>query len=135
MGLGGVFTLVVRLFGDGIYGLLGGSGAVDPNEIGRLRAEFSREVADVAVERADYVRELDDARGVALALTRGGFGRLEDFFADSVLKADMGIVDVYWAQKLALSDELTRIKEEKDGMLADLERRFQLIHDKMGDGQ
>ena len=45
----------------------------------------------------------------------------------------MGIVDVFWAQKLAVSDELTRVREEKDAALADLERRFQLIHDKMGE--
>ena len=73
------------------------------------------------------------ARDVSLALTRDGFGRLEDFFAESVLNADMGIVDVYWSQKLEVADEIVRIKEEKDALLTDLQTRFKLIRQKIGE--
>jgi hypothetical protein len=64
-------------------------------------------------------------------LTKDGFGRLEDFFAESVLKADMGIVDVFWSQKLEVSDEIVRVKEEKSELLSELERRFSLIRQKL----
>jgi hypothetical protein len=67
-----------------------------------------------------------------LEITREGFGRLEDFFADSILKADMGIVDVYWAEKLEIADELERVRQEREDQLADLQRRFKLIREKMG---
>lgn len=102
------------------------------SEVGAIRDRFRAEVENVAVEQADYDRTLAEARRVSLALTREGFGRLEDFFAESVLKADMGIVDVYWAQKLEIGDELVRVREEKEDQLEDLERRFDLIRAKMG---
>jgi len=105
----------------------------DSAELGHIRARLDEEIAAVAVERTEYERTLGEARTVALALTREGFGRLEDFFADAVLNADMGIVDVFWAQKLEVTDELTRIKEEKDALTAELDRRFGLIRDKMGE--
>jgi len=114
-------------------GAVSGAASADPAAYGALRAQYDQQVADVSSERADYESTLGEARQVALALTRGGFGRLEQFFADSVLKADMGIVDVFWAQKLEVSDELVRVRGEKDAALADLERRFQLIDDKMGE--
>jgi hypothetical protein len=102
------------------------------SELGEVRVRLEEEIVAVAAERTDYERTLDEARTVALALTREGFGRLEDFFADAVLNADMGVVDVFWAQKLEVSDELTRVREEKDALLAELDRRFELIREKMG---
>jgi len=103
------------------------------SELGRFRKRFEQERADVAVQRADYAASLDEAKGVSLRLTRQGFGRLEDFFADSVLKADTGIVDVYWAQKLEVADEIERVKEEKTALLIDLQQRFKLIRQKIGE--
>ncbi len=102
-------------------------------ELGHIRARLDEEIAAVTAERAEYERTLGEARVVALALTREGFGRLQDFFAEAVLNADMGIVDVFWAQKLEVSDELTRVKEEKEALTAELDRRFGLIRDKMGE--
>jgi hypothetical protein len=109
-----------------------GAASTDPVAFGRIRSQFDQQVADVSAERADYEATIGQAREVALDLTRGGFGRLQSFFADSVLRADMGIVDVFWAEKLEVSDELLRVRGEKDAALADLDRRFQLIDDKMG---
>ncbi|MBX2800295.1 MAG: tetratricopeptide repeat protein [Myxococcales bacterium] len=115
--------------------VLQGIGQVERSEIGRIRKRFEREVDEVARQRNDYESTLTAARAVSLQLTRGGFGRLEDFFANSILNADMGVVDVYWAQKLEVADELQRVREEKDELVADLERRFKLIREKMGDGK
>jgi len=106
---------------------------VEGSEIGKIQRRFEREVTDVAQQRADHGGTMAAARTVSLDLTRDGFGRLEDFFADSVLKADMGIVDVYWAQKLEVSDELTRVRNERELLLVDLESRFRLIEEKLGE--
>jgi len=101
--------------------------------LGRFKKRFEEEAADVVVQRVDYQQSLDEAKGVSLRLTRTGFGRLEDFFAQSVLKADTGIVDVYWAQKLEVADEIERVKKEKDALLTDLQQRFKLIRQKIGE--
>jgi hypothetical protein len=60
---------------------------------------------------------------------------LEDFFADSVVKADMGVVDVFWAQKLETADELERVRTERERQMDELERRFQLIRENMGEAK
>lgn len=114
-------------------GVLAKLGTLESSEFERIRARFEHEVTEVASQRVAYGETVSDAQAVSIGLTRAGFGRLEDFFADSVLKADMGIVDVYWAQKLETSDEITRVKERKAEFLADLERRFELIKQKMGE--
>ncbi len=108
---------------------------VERSEIGRIQRQFEREIDEVGRQRTDHDLTVAAAREVSLGLTRDGFGRLEDFFAGSVLKADMGIVDVYWAQKLEVADELERVKSEKEDLLADLDHRFRLIREKMGGAQ
>ncbi|MFT4626998.1 MAG: tetratricopeptide (TPR) repeat protein [Myxococcota bacterium] len=107
--------------------------SVVASETARIRARFDIEVQEVATQR----RELGLARGageaVSVALTREGFGRLEDFFSQSVLKADSGIIDVYWAQKLQTADEIDRAKRERNKLLEELEARFTLIRQKIGE--
>lgn len=102
------------------------------SELGRIRQRFNFEVREVAEQRAELDRTTEEAQRVSIELTRAGFGRLEDFFAESVLKADMGIVDVYWSEKLEVADQKTRVQEEKAALLADLEERFALIRLKLG---
>jgi hypothetical protein len=110
-----------------------GIGQAQGVETSGIRQRFEQEVAAVAQERLDYEATIVAARDVSLDITREGFGRLEDFFADSVVKADMGIVDVFWAEKLEIDDELERVRTERELQLADLEKRFQLIREKMGE--
>ncbi len=102
------------------------------SDLGRIRQRFDQEVTEVGAQSDDFTLVRSDAYDASVALTREGFGRLGDFFADSVLKADMGIVDVYWAQKLEVADDIERVKQEKEALMADLEGRFELIRDKMG---
>jgi hypothetical protein len=100
--------------------------------VARIRARFEHEVKEVAQQRVEYELTLDETEGVSSDLTRRGFGRLEDFFADSILRADMGIVDVYWARTLDIVDQRTRVAEEKARLLTDLDMRFDIIRQKMG---
>jgi tetratricopeptide (TPR) repeat protein len=104
---------------------------VEESELVRIRARFEHEVGEVASQRASLQTTMEEAEEVSITLTRDGFGRLEDFFAESVLKADMGIVDVYWAEKLEISDEVQRVKGERSELLAEMERRFELIRQKV----
>ena len=128
----GLHIALDRLF-DRLTLVHRGAVATETSELGRIRKRFGEEVAEVAQQRLDHGRTSVVARDVSLALTRDGFGRLEDFFAESVLNADMGIVDVYWSQKLEVADEIVRIKEEKDALLTDLQTRFKLIRQKIGE--
>ncbi len=104
---------------------------VEASEMEVLRARFEHEVAEVASQKAALASSLENTEVVSADLTRDGFGRLADFFTESLLKADMGIVDVYWAQKLATVDEIDRVKDEKQALVDELERRFALIQQKL----
>lgn len=112
--------------------VVAGLNDVEASEMDVLRARFEHEVAEVASQRAAVDQSHDATHAVSLGLTREGFGRLASFFTDSLLKADMGIVDVYWAQKLATVDEIGRVKAEKQELIDELDRRFDLIEQKLG---
>ena len=124
------------LFSDA-YGRLAGVvdavRLVEDDESVRLREMFDAEVTEVTALREEHARTLEAAREVSLELTREGLARLRDEFASSVLKADMGLVDIFWAQKLGVADELARLRGERDAVIANLQRRFELIREKMGD--
>ncbi|MBN2800132.1 MAG: tetratricopeptide repeat protein [Deltaproteobacteria bacterium] len=104
---------------------------VENAELERIRGRFEHEIDAVARERVELEDTLAEAERVAVHLTRAGFGRLEDFFADSVLRADMGIVDAYWQQKVGVADERLDVAMEREALQADLERRFTIIRQKM----
>jgi hypothetical protein len=132
--LGGRFDELHRTIDDAtdrLDGVAQRLKAMESSELARIKARFQHETQEVASQRVELQRALADAEKLSIALTRTGFGRLEDFFGDSVLKADMGIVDVYWAQKLEVADEKDRLKDDRNELLADLEARFALIKQKL----
>ncbi len=104
---------------------------IEGAELERIRARFKHEVREVSSQRVELERTLKEAEEVSVDITRAGFGRLEDFFAESVLRADMGIVDVYWAQKLDVGEQKLAMQGEKKVLLDDLERRFEFIRQKL----
>jgi hypothetical protein len=106
-------------------------GPLEAAELDRIRERFEREVTQVEQQRQDMRSTLAEAERVSIDLTRSGFGRLEDFFADSVMRADVGIVDVYWAQKVEVSDEKKRVLEERNQLRTRILNRFDQIEQKL----
>ena len=99
----------------------------DVEDTARLRAVFDQEVVNVASERGEHSRALVAAQDVSVSLTRAGFGRLEDLFGESVLNADMGIVDVFWEKKSDSYDRKQELLRSKVGVLKEINNRFDLI--------
>ena len=50
---------------------------------------------------------------------------------DTILEADMGIVDVYWLRKTEVVDKKTELKAERAERISELEARFALIRQKL----
>ncbi|MBA2321333.1 MAG: tetratricopeptide repeat protein [Deltaproteobacteria bacterium] len=98
----------------------------------RLQTVFENEVVNVAAERTDHAARLAEAQEVSVALTRQGFGRLEDLFGESVLNADMGIVDVFWEKKSETDDRKQELLRAKIQVLDDIDSRFELIRQSSG---
>src|SRR5690606_9440640 len=61
----------------------------ESSELSRIRARFDHEVREVGAQDVGLDETLEQAEDVSVAITRVGFGRLEDFFAESILRADM----------------------------------------------
>lgn len=106
---------------------------IESSELGRIRQRFREEVAQVSRQRTELDATYRRAEGVSVDLTRDGFERLAGFFADSVLRADMGIVDVFWAGKESVRLEYQAMQEERRELVAELERRFAVIRQKLPD--
>ena len=110
---------------------LGRVDGLESAELQRIRDVVAKESEHVGVERTDVdaLRARNDATGAAVA--RLGLELLEEHFADSVLQADMGIVDVYWARKVQTSDRRVAMVDRKKDLLKDLDRRFGVIRQKL----
>lgn len=101
------------------------------SEVSRVRERFAEEAVNVRAQRVELDATASHTESLAVNLTRQGFGRMERFFDDSVLKAEMGIIDVYWARKLEIADQRQRIQDERNALVSELERRFAIIRQKM----
>jgi hypothetical protein len=104
----------------------------DVEDVKKLRAVFDTEVANVQAEQAEQARTTAEAQRVSVSLTQAGFGRLEDLFGKSVLSADMGIVDVYWGEKIETDTHKEDVLQQRVDTMAELDRRFDLIRQKLG---
>jgi TolA-binding protein len=104
---------------------------IESSELGRIRQRFREEVTQVTRQRVELDATYRRAESVSVDLTRDGFDRLASFFADSVLRADMGIVDVYWAGKESVRQEYRALQDERTDLVAELERRFAVIRQKL----
>ena len=49
----------------------------------------------------------------------------------SVIRADVGVVDVYWSQKIDVTNELERVVTEQKSLRDDLLRRFDTIEQRL----
>jgi tetratricopeptide (TPR) repeat protein len=107
---------------------------IETEEIVRIRDRVAVEKAEVEKQRSDVDTSRGKAEELSAALTASGFGRLEDFFAESVLRADMGIVDVYWSQKLEVAEKKEAMVQQKNELMESLEDRFDLIRQKLPAG-
>jgi tetratricopeptide (TPR) repeat protein len=106
--------------------------SLEAAEVARIRERLKAETEEVSDQRRDLDRTRVEAERVGGELTRAGFRTLANFFADAVMRADMGVVDVYWAQKLELADKRESMLEMRNLLLEELERRFELIRQNLG---
>ncbi len=108
-------------------------GQAEGRELAVLRARLKEEAARVDNLDGEVARVDRSAGDVASAITRAGFGALEDSLYETIMRADRGIVDVYWLRKTEVADEKTRLATERADRLQELDARFGLIRQKLED--
>ncbi len=116
---------------DELDGLIGHAGmamtALERKELGTVRKRLTVEAGEVEVLAVDLENSLNVARVLTSDITQAGFSWLAGVFGDSVMGADMGIVDVYWVRKSSVSAERDRVIEERQELLLELSENFARI--------
>jgi TolA-binding protein len=102
-------------------------------ELELMRRRLAKHVSAVAAIDSEVQGTSGVISLVSGQVTRAGLGRVEDDFHETVMGADRGIVDVYWARKVQVTDEIERLNEERGKRTDELNTRFELIRQRMGD--
>ena len=108
-------------------------GGLEADEFTRLKTTFDAEVSNVAHERSRLTEEADGMTDLADDITRQGLERVRAEFAESVLEADKGAVDVYWVKKVDVTDEHRALQKEQEALVRELNGRFRLIRSGLPD--
>jgi hypothetical protein len=74
-----------------------------------------------------------EADVLAVDVTQAGFAQLREVFGGQILRADIGIVDVYWKEKNLVSEQIERLqitqKEREEALRARFDRLYQVMGD------
>ena len=100
-------------------------------EIKLLRAKLDEFSAKVGGLHGEVKGAQSRSDALAAIITQAGLTELERAFYNTVMEADMGIVDVYWLRRTGVEEERLRLKTERAERLDELEDRFNLIRDKL----
>lgn len=103
----------------------------EAREMVMLRNRFESEQRLVDDTHDALAHTSSGAERLAANITQDEFGRLQEQFAETIMRADVGIVDVYWIRKTEVSDEATRLRQEQADRLDELDRRFQVLNQKL----
>ena len=107
--------------------------AVERDEIARIRLQLAKYATEVTRLEQEVALSRNDALDVGTGVTRAAFGSLADFFLNAVERADIGIVDVYWSQKMETAERMDSLKEERADLEFELSERFRQLRERMGE--
>jgi len=108
-------------------------GEVEQEEIARITKEFGTEFAALQELERGVSKVYQETDVLGIDATRSGFEELTQFFNESVMKADLGIVDVYWMRKVEVSKRIGALNKERQELEDELKRRFEAIDAKLED--
>jgi len=124
--LDGMWTRV-----DSVDGLIAHAGMamnqLERKELSTVKKRLKEEAEEVTALSHDVSEAIDAARVLASDITRAGFTWLAGVFGDNVMGADVGIVDVYWVRKSAVSTERDEVIAERQELLEELQQNFDRI--------
>ena len=106
---------------------------LESSEITSVRKRLEAERLSVQASRSDVDGLSSEADDLSAEVTRSGFAELEDVFGDQILRADMGIVDVYWNEKNVVSDAILELQATQKQREEALRARFDRLDQAMGD--
>ena len=104
--------------------------ATQQKERALLEEELAAERTHVADSTAALASTRQTSAAVIGQVARYGLAELRGDFDDAILRADMGVVDVYWLEKTGISDEITRLYQDRAEQLKKLDQSYGMIRQK-----
>ncbi len=96
-------------------------------ELASVRSRLATETGTVSEARRELLSYEVSADHISGEVARLGFQQLSDEFAETLLQADVGIVDVYWLRKVTVTDDREGVQKDREELLRDLNERFRII--------
>lgn len=106
-------------------------GDAERGELAVLRRRLDEESARVADAQDELGRIQADAGDIATDVALVGFTQLESEIGQTLLEADVGIIDVYWLEKTEASDEMERLGKERASNIQQLDERFRVVRQRL----
>ena len=104
---------------------------VERVEVGILKQKLEQQETTVATLGGEVSRVTTGTRDLAIDITRASLGELETRLFETILEADMGIVDVYWMRKSEVVVRRLQLRTERSDRISEMEARFALIRQKL----
>jgi tetratricopeptide (TPR) repeat protein len=98
-------------------------------EMSRIRLLLDEEKASLVACATDAHQYEMDSHVVSGEIASESFRNVQTEFGDTVMRADMGAIDVYWMRKEEITDERERIRDERNQMIKELQRMYQDLLD------
>jgi hypothetical protein len=108
--------------------------ATQQRELALLEEELATEKGHVADSSAALASTREASAVLVGRVARYGLAELQGDFDDAILRADMGVVDVYWLEKTGISDEITHLYEGRADELKKLDQSYGMIRQKFSGG-
>ena len=106
---------------------------LEQTELESVRNRLNVERMSVRASRSEVDGLIVEAEALSVEVTQAGFSELKDVFSGQILRADIGIVDVYWNEKKLISDEIKLLQLTREERQEALKARFDRIDRAMGD--
>jgi hypothetical protein len=104
---------------------------VEQVEVAVLKRTLEEQVTTVEQLGGEVDRVTSGTRDLAVDITRASLNELETRLFETILEADMGIVDVYWLRKSEVVERRQELKTERSDRISEMEARFALIRQKL----
>ena len=107
--------------------------ALENSELAVVRRRLEEERRRVLEARLSSERLDEEAEVISVAVTRKGLSDLEAIFTDQIMRADIGIVDVFWDEKLSIATEIEELLREQKEQRRLLNAQFERVYQVLGD--
>jgi tetratricopeptide (TPR) repeat protein len=119
--------------GQGVDGVAVAMARIEQSEIATVRRSLEEERTRVTDSRVQADSMSGGAESISLNVTRSGFQELESVFGDQIMRADMGLVDVFWERSESIEEEINALLADQKEQRRILEARFDRVQQVMGE--